>query len=108
MSDINTTDQHICEEMVTKIAKLARLRLTQEEAGEYRANFKDLMLLFHELDSLDVSQNITTDLRLINASDCREDIVNIPDNTHLADASAHYNETSCYFDVPQFIEYDDE
>lgn len=108
MSDINTKDQHICEEMVTKIAKLARLRLTTEEAGEYRENFKDLMLLFHELDSLDVSQNVTTDLKLVNASDCREDIVTIPDNTKLAEASPHYNEASRYFDVPQFIEYDDE
>lgn len=108
MSEHSQTDQHICDEIVTKIAKLARLRLTEEEAMLYRENFTELMQLFHELDSLDISQNVSTSLTLNNADDCRDDIVITPDNSQLQNASPHYNSESNYFDVPQFIEYNDE
>jgi aspartyl/glutamyl-tRNA(Asn/Gln) amidotransferase C subunit len=108
MATNNPNDENICEEMVTRIAQLAKLRLTPEEASHYQSNFSELLALFHELDSLDISQNVSTDLVLRNASECREDIPATIDNSALSEASPFYNEQSSYFDVPQFIEYDDE
>lgn len=108
MSEHTQTDQFICDEIVTKIAQLARLRLTEEEAKQYRENFADLMQLFHELDSLNISEDTSSALSLNNANDCREDLVMIPNNDAIEQASPHYNLNSHYFDVPQFIEYKDE
>ena len=108
MATNTTNDDNICEEMVTRIAQLAKLRLTPEEASHYQGNFSELLKLFHELDNLDISQNISADLVLRNASECREDKSSAIDNSALKQASPFYNEQSSYFDVPQFIEYDDE
>ncbi len=104
----NQADQNICKEMVTKIAHLAKLRLTPEEASQFQHNFSELLLLFHELDNLDISKSISTDLTLLSASDCREDIPVTIDNTSLPAACPFYNQETSYFDVPQFIEYDNE
>ena len=104
----NPNDENICEEMVTRIARLAKLRLTPEEASQYQSNFVELLALFHDLDNLDISQNVSADLVLRDASECREDTPRDIDNTALKGASPFYNEQSSYFDVPQFIEYDNE
>ncbi|MEC7030172.1 MAG: hypothetical protein VXW87_00680 [Pseudomonadota bacterium] len=101
-------DEIICNEMVTHIAKLAKLRLTPEEAQHYQDNFSGLLLLFHELDTLNVPQNISYDLVLKDAHESREDIPTQIDNSALSQASPSYNNDTHYFDVPQFIEYDNE
>ena len=108
MSELNAQDQHICEEIVTRIATLAKLRLTTEESEIYQSYFTELLTLFHELDTLDISQNISSDNTLLNADDCREDNPQTIDLSGIKRASPHFNEETRYFDVPQFIEYDDE
>ncbi len=108
MSDLNAQDQHICEEIVTRIATLAKLRLTTEESEIYQSYFTELLTLFHELDTLDISQNVSSDNTLLNADDCREDTPQTIDLSGIKQASPHFNEDTRYFDVPQFIEYDDE
>ena len=108
MSELNAQDQHICKEIVTRIATLAKLRLTTEESEIYQSYFTELLTLFHELDTLDISQNISSDNTLLNADDCREDNPRTIDLSSIKRASPHFNEETRYFDVPQFIEYDDE
>ena len=101
-------DQHICEEIVTRIATLAKLRLTNEESEIYQSYFTELLSLFHELDSLSLLENESTNSTLINADDCREDVARTIDLSAIKGASPYFNEKTRYFDVPQFIEYDDE
>jgi len=108
MSKLNTQDQQICEEIVTQIATLAKLRLTNEESEIYQAYFTELLTLFHELDTLDISYDLISDNTLLNADDCREDMPSTIDLSGIKNASPHFNEKTRYFDVPQFIEYDDE
>ena len=108
MSEYAIQDQQICEEIVTKIASLAKLRLTNEESELYQTYFTELLTLFHELDSLDLAQEVSTDTTLINADDCREDKVQDIHMPGIKGASPNFNEETRYFDVPQFIEYDDE
>ena len=108
MTELNSADQNICNDMVTKIAKLARLRLTAQEAADYQENFTELIKLFHELDDLDITLSSTTNRLLTNAQDCRSDSPEQMDMSQLSKASPHFNSETKYFDVPQFIEYNDE
>lgn len=108
MSLHSAQDKQICEEIVTKIATLAKLRLTEEEATLYQSYFTELLTLFHELDSLSTMENVPLDTVLTNADDCREDIATPVDTNNIKAASPHFNEVTRYFDVPQFIEYNDE
>lgn len=108
MSEYSRTDQHICNEMVTKIAKLARLRLTEEEVTQYQDDFTGLLEMFHALDELGFDTDYHPEKFFIQADDCREDIVKTPDISKLEKASAYYNTSTSYFDVPQFIGNDNE
>ena len=105
MSTNQKNDQEICETMVTKIAKLARLRLTDEEALRYKKDFEDLLEMFHELDKLPQTSQPSTGAKIADAEHCREDVVSLEDATNNIKASCtHYNPDTSYFDVPQFIE----
>ena len=108
MSKIVHNDQEICETMVTKIAKLARLRLTDTEATRYQKDFEDLLVMFHELDKLPQQDSSTASTRITDAQDCREDKVSLTDaSENIAASCQHYNPDTLYFDVPQFIEQND-
>ena len=102
------TDKHICDEMVTKIAALARLRLTEEEAKRYQGNFTELLAMFHELDDLPLDSTIVPENVLLDAEDCREDIPQEVDLSLIEKACPYYNAKTSYFDVPQFIEHNNE
>ena len=105
MSNTPHKDEDICETMVTKIAKLARLRLTDTEATRYKQDFEDLLAMFHELDKLPKSDASSASIHIIDAQNCREDVVSLEDTTDNIRASCkHYNTDTSYFDVPQFIE----
>lgn len=102
------TTQEICHEMVTRIARLANLRLTPEEAEQYQKDFTGLLEMFEELEELGFDPEYQPEKFFMNAEDCREDIVHEVDNTDLDQASPYYNKTTSYFDVPQFIGNQDE
>lgn len=104
----NRTDKHICDEMVTKIASLARLRLTEDEALRYQKQFTELLAMFHELDALPLDKDLMPENILLTAEDCREDSVEEVDRTLLEKACPYYNPKTFYFDVPQFIENNNE
>jgi aspartyl/glutamyl-tRNA(Asn/Gln) amidotransferase C subunit len=108
MSEYSRTDQHICNEMVTNIAKLARLRLTEQEVMRYQDDFRGLLEVFHALDGLAFDTDYQPEKFFIQADDCREDVAKTPDINKLEKASAYYNASTSYFDVPQFIGNDDE
>lgn len=108
MSLQQETDQKICNEMVTKIAKLAKLRLTEAEASEYQSHFTKLLEMFHTLDELAYDESYKPERLLLNAEDCREDVPKEVDLSRLEKASDHYNSATSYFDVPQFIGQDNE
>lgn len=108
MSNQNTTDQTICNEMVTKIAKLAKLHLTEKESQQYEKDFEGILEMFHALDTLDLEKNKTAERLIIPAENCREDIPTEVDLSNLSQACDYYNTKTSYFDVPQFIGQDDE
>ena len=103
MSQQSITDQHICDEMVTKIAKLARLRLTKAEALQYQKDFTGLLEMFHALDELNFDPEYQMERFVMEADDCRDDVIKEADISQVEKASAYFNTETSYFDVPQFI-----
>ena len=103
----NNRDKQICGEIVTRIALLAKLRLTPDESEMYRSDFSALLELFHQLDELDISSTENVDISLMNAEDCREDIPGEGLSTEgISRATPHFNKNSTFFDVPQFIDHE--
>ena len=108
---MSLTDEHdhdISQEIVTKIAKLSRLRLTKDETALYQKNFETLLKMFHELDDLQESSDDPIDVQLLNAENCRQDVQtssNITDR--LIQSLPNFNKDSLYFDVPQFIDHNE-
>tara|TARA_A100001015_G_scaffold83379_1_gene92556 strand:- start:5476 stop:5799 length:324 start_codon:yes stop_codon:yes gene_type:complete len=101
-------DRIICDNLVTSIAKLARLRLTGEESAKYKEDFSSLLALFHELNDIPHYPHKSLDINLMAAEECREDVPE--ENTTLSSlptASDHFNPESSFFDVPQFIGNDE-
>ena len=108
MSLTSEHDHDVSQEIVTKIAKLSRLRLTEDETLLYQKNFETLLKMFHELDSLQETTDDPIDVQLLNAENCRKDIQtssNITDR--LIQSLPNFNKDSLYFDVPQFIDQDE-
>lgn len=108
MSENSITDQDICNEMVTKIAKLAKLRLTKAEVEGYQDDFKGLLEMFHALDELAIDVDNQPERVFIDAEECREDEIKEIDGSGLKKASPYYNSDTSYFDVPQFIGNEDD
>lgn len=108
MSQQTVTDKQICDELVTKIAKLAKLRLTDKEASEYQLHFTKLLEMFHVLDELEYDPAYKPERLVLNAENCREDEVVEADLSRLEKASPYYNKSTAYFDVPQFIGQENE
>lgn len=107
MTQVNE-DRIICDNIVTNIAKLARLRLTEEESISYMQDFSSLLELFHQLNDIPLCPNKSLDVNLMAAEECREDTPE--ENTTLSalpSATNHFNPESSFFDVPQFIGHDE-
>jgi|GEM_PF-4827830 aspartyl/glutamyl-tRNA(Asn/Gln) amidotransferase C subunit len=108
MSINNAADQQICNEIVTNIAKLAKLRLTDDEIIRFQSDFTGLLEMFHALDDLELDDDYLPERIFVNAEDCREDEIVMVNHKGLEKAAKHYDADTGYFNVPQFIGEDNE
>lgn len=100
--------KHICDQIVTKISKLARIRLTKDEAEHYRKDFVSILRMFEQLDDLPADPQQEKDILLINIDECRDDEIGEAKlKPQLDQFFTHYNNETNYFDVPQFIDQDE-
>jgi len=85
---------------VKKVAKLARLKLTEEEEGYYKARFKEIIEYVGLLSEVDIDSEMKEkdeSLQVIYREDQREDSSVSPDQF------SHYTENK-FFKVPKVIE----
>ena len=52
MTNQTENDKALCASIVSKIASLAALELTEDEKSEYKKNFEDLIAMFHTLATI--------------------------------------------------------
>ncbi|UTC24143.1 hypothetical protein MMH89_02750 [Candidatus Comchoanobacter bicostacola] len=102
MSNQTEQDKALCASIVSKIASLSALQLTEAEKSEYKQNFEDLIAMFHTLDSISDHEVEKSNL-IMSANQCREDEIQ-QERPPLEKICKHFNTDSGLFDVPQFID----
>ena len=65
----------IDEELIQKVAQLAKLTLTQEEINKFSRDFEEILNAFRVLDEVDVSQTKSSFKPIENRDVLREDTI---------------------------------